>query len=83
MLKKAELMVGELGKFGISIAGISETRWFGNKVYKVGGCTILTSGRPVPDVVASDHAERGEGVGLVLDKWATEAWREGGEDWRQ
>ena len=35
--RKAILMVRELHRFGISVVGISETKWFGSAVYDVDG----------------------------------------------
>ena len=47
--RKAALMLHELKKYGVSIAGISETKWFGKDLYDVEGYMILHSGRPLPD----------------------------------
>jgi len=35
------LLVGELRHFDISIAGISETKWFGEGVYEVDGFVLV------------------------------------------
>ena len=61
-------LVKELKRCNISIAGISETRWFGSKEYDIDGFKFLSSGRVVPDLAAGDLADRGEGVGIVMDK---------------
>ena len=47
--RKAALMVHELKKCGVSIAGISDTKWFGKDLCDVEGYMILHSGRPLPD----------------------------------
>ena len=47
--RKAALMVRELKKYSVQLAGICESRWFGKAIYQVDGYTILHSGRPVPD----------------------------------
>ena len=78
--RKATLMVQELKRFRMNITGISETKWFGQAVYNVEGYTILHSGRPIP--TETQAAERGEGVGIVLDPHMTMAWRDAGETWR-
>ena len=44
MDRKELLMVQELRKFGLSVVGISETKWFGNAIYDVDGFLILHSG---------------------------------------
>ncbi len=72
-------MVCEFKKYGINIAGISETKWFGQAVYMVEDFTILHSGRPVPEEAAM---ERNEGVGIAMDPSVTMAWREAGETWK-
>ena len=77
--RKASLMVQELKKYGMSVTGISETKWFGQAVYQVEGYTILHSGRPVPD---ESPLLRNEGVGIVLEPAMASAWREAGEEWR-
>ena len=68
------LMVRELRRFGISVVGIRETKWFGNVVYDVYGYLILHSGRAVPG--EGEKAERNEGVGIVLDSSLTDSWRQ-------
>jgi len=45
---KVNLLVGVLRRFDISIAGISETKWFGEGVYEVDGFVLVHSGRPMP-----------------------------------
>ena len=79
MLKKTNLLMKELRKFGIDIAGLSETKWFDSNIYSTEGYTILSSGRPLPK--DGEHMHRGEGVGIALGKRATEAWVAGGQVW--
>ena len=74
--QKAALMMHVLKKYGVNIADISETIWFGQDVYEVEGHVILHSGCPLPDESPMEH---GEGVGVVLDPAMTTAWREAGE----
>ncbi len=50
-------MVREFNKYGINIAGISETKWFGQVVYMVEDFTILHSGRPAPEEAAMEIEE--------------------------
>ena len=78
--KKASFIIREFRKYRINIAGISETKWFGQDMYEVEGYTILHSGRPIPG--DTDAVERNEGVGIVLDPQLKEAWRRAGEVWK-
>ena len=49
--RKLDLFVGELQRRGVSVAGVQETRWFGEDVWPaIGGFTFLHSGRPLPVV---------------------------------
>ena len=77
--RKAALMVHELKKYGVSTAGISDTKWFGKDLCDVEGYMILYSGCPLPD--DDSPMVRDEGVGIVLDREMTAAWREAGEVW--
>ena len=77
--RKATLMVREFKKYGVQLAGISETKWCGESTYHVDGYTILHSGRPVPD---ESPMRRSEGVGVVMDPKMTTAWKEAGEVWK-
>ena len=65
-----ELLVREFQRYRISIAGVSETKWFGNDIYSVDGFTVLHS------------VERGEGVAVILDEDASKAWSDGGSEWK-
>ena len=79
--RKLDLLVGELQCYKVSVAGIQESKWFGADVWPAtGGYMMLHSGRPAPG--AGDAAARREGVGLVMDKRATAAWRVAGEVWK-
>ena len=69
--RKLDLLVGELRRYGVSIAGIQESKWFGSDVWPADGYTFLHSGRPLPGV--DERATRNEGVGIALDEKATVA----------
>ena len=60
--RKLDLLVKVLRRYGVSIAGIQETRWFGKDVWPEDGCVLLHSSRPLP--VSGDKALRNEGVGI-------------------
>ena len=77
--RKLDLLARELKRYGVSIAGIQETKWFGNDVWPADGYTFLHSGRPLPS--DQERAARNEGVGIALDKEATAAWKNAGEVW--
>ena len=68
--RKLDLLVGELKRYGVSVAGIQESRWFRNEGWPaVEGYTFLHSGRSLPG--SGDVATRNEGVGILLDGKAT------------
>ena len=77
--RKLDLLVRELKRFGVSVAGIQESKWFVSDVWQAGAYTFLHSGWPIPS--DSDRATRNEGVGIALDKKASAAWRNAGEQW--
>lgn len=78
--RKVDLVVGELKRYKVKVAGLQETKWFGNGVYNVEGAIVLTSGRDVPE---EDQAyQRGEGVAIVLIDWAVNAWKTAGSQWK-
>ena len=78
--RKLDLLVAELKRYGVSVAGIQESRWFGRDVWSMtDGYTFLHSGRPLQG--KDETAARNEGVGILLDRRATAAWRQGGEVW--
>ena len=45
--RKLDLMVKELRRYRMSVAGIQETKWFGKDVWQADGYTFLHSGRPL------------------------------------
>jgi len=72
--------VGELGKYGVSVAGVQETKWFDADVWPaVDGYIMLHSGRSIPQ--DGTAVVRREGVGIVLNFTAAAAWRAAGEVW--
>ena len=81
MDRKLDLVVGDLRRYKVSVAGIQESRFFWKDVCPAAdGYTFLHSERPLQE--HGDVAARNEGVGILLDKWATAAWRQGGEVWK-
>ena len=66
-------IVRELKRNNVKVAGLQETKWFGNDVYDVSVAAVLTSGRKTPSV--GENSQRGEGVAIVLMGWAVEAWK--------
>ena len=75
--RKLDFLARELKRYGMSIAAIQETKWYGNDVWQANGYTFLHSGRPLP--CAEETAVRNEGVGIMLDESASAAWREAWE----
>ena len=69
--RKLDLLVKELRCYGVSVAAIQETKWIGKDVWQADGHTSLHSGRPLPK--DGEPAVRNEGVGILLDEWATAA----------
>ena len=65
--------------FGVAVAGIQETKWFGGDVWTADGYTLLHSGRPLPE--ENDPQVRNESVGILLNQDATRAWKDAGESW--
>ena len=66
-------MVNELKKLNVAVAGIQETKWFGQDVWNVDQFTLLHLGRTLPG--NGEPLLRNEGVGIVLDQHATVAWK--------
>ena len=58
---------------------MQETKWFGSDMWQADGYTLLHSGRSLPGDV--ENAVRKEGVGILLDERAANAWRAAGEAW--
>ena len=78
--RKLDLLVKELKRYNISITAVQETKWFGSDIWKAEGHVLLHSGQPLPSI--SEAAVRREGVGILLDEKAAEAWRLAGETWQ-
>ena len=78
--RRIDIVVDELSRLKIEVAGLQETRWFGREVYSVGDSIVLSSGRPVPQ--EGESLPRGEGVAIVLSGRALQAWRAGGSQWQ-
>ena len=78
--RKINFLVKELRHFNMSIAEVSETKWFGQGVYKVDGFVMVHSGRPL--LTGDDPALRNEGVGIVMSSAVAMVWRNSGECWR-
>ena len=71
----------ELKRYNISVAAIQETKWFGQDIWTAEGYTFLHSGRPLP-ISQEDQSIRNEGVGIALNRAATRAWQDAGEQWQ-
>ena len=78
--RRIDLVIRELGRYQVVAAGLQETKWFGNAMYKVGESVVLTAGRPTPQ--ARQPRQRGEGVAIILSGPAVAAWKRGGEVWK-
>ena len=74
---RIDLVVRELDWYCVSVAGLQETRWFGNEIYEVGESVVLTAGRPSPK--PRQQIQRGEDVAIVLSGPAKTAWKAGGQ----
>ena len=46
--QKIDLVIRELDRYGVKIAALQETKWFGNAVYRVKASVVLAAGRLVP-----------------------------------
>ena len=75
--KKIYLVVRELRRLGIEVAGLQESRWFGSDFYNVDDALVLSSGRPVP----SENFQRREGVCLLVRGRGKLAFEAGGSQW--
>ena len=73
---KLDLLMKELKRCGVSVAGIQESKWFGKDVWSAEGYTFLHSGCPLS--IAGDRGLRNKGVWIALD---AKAWKEAGESW--
>ena len=61
--RKVDILVNELKRYGVSVAGVQETKWFGSDAWEVDGYTFLHSGRRLP--ADGEVRMRGEGVGIT------------------
>ena len=75
--KKINIVVSELRRYEIEVAGFQESKWFGKDIFRVEDAIVLTSGRAIP----TDDFKRGEGVGVVLRGRAQQAFVAGGNQW--
>ena len=73
--RRIDLVIRELKRYNIKIAGIQETKWFGSSVYQVGESIVLAAGRPTPGSTEVKH--RGEGVGIALMGSTVNSWKAG------
>ena len=73
---KLDFVVKELKRLRISIARIQETKWFGKNIWNANGYTLIHPGRPLPN--EDEPQRRNEGVGILLDECATQAWKDAG-----
>ena len=64
----------------MTVAGIQETKWFGQDVWNVNEYTLLHSGHTLPD--DGEPLIRNEGVDIMLDQRATATWKNAGECWK-
>ena len=78
--RKVDQVLSELDRYGVVVAGLQETKWFGSKIYKAGKSVILSSGRDVPKEGGS--RQRGEGVAIMMSGPAVSAWKAGGSQWK-
>ena len=46
--RKVDQVVHELGRYGVVVGALQETKWFGREVYDVNDSVVLTSGRSTP-----------------------------------
>ena len=69
--RKLDLMVKELRRYHVSVAGIQETKWLGKDVRLPDGSTFLHSGQPLPSDESPMMREL-EGVGIAKATSSTE-----------
>ena len=43
--RRVDQVVSELNRYGIVVATLEETKWFGGEEYNVEGCIVLTAGQ--------------------------------------
>ena len=74
------LIVNEMKRYGVKVAALQETKWFGCEVYQMGGGIVYISGREKPAL--GDSVQRGEGVAIVLPGPSVDAWKRAGKQWK-
>ena len=79
--RMVDQVVHELGRYGVVVGALQETKWFGREVYDVNDSVVLTSGRSTP--AQGETIQRGGGVALVLRGLGLVAWRRGGKQWKE
>ena len=42
--RKIDKIVPELRRYNVSMGALQETKWFGEEIYEVGVCVLLTAG---------------------------------------
>ena len=78
--RRIDQVVRELERYKISVAALQETKWFADAVYRVGESIVIAAGRPIPP--DGEIRQRGEGVAIVLNGPAVQAWEAGGKQWK-
>ena len=78
--RKSDQVVSELNRYQVAVAALQETKWFGNRLYRVGNSVVLTAGSEVPG--RGVVRQRGEGVAIVLSGPVLSAWKAGGSQWK-
>ena len=78
--RRIDIVVDELRRLRIEVAGLQETLWFGRDIFSVADSMVLTSGKKLPG--PDEEFRRGGGVAIVLRGRALSAWRSGGSQWR-
>ena len=77
--RKLDLLVSEMRRYNVSVGAVQETKWFGNDIWQADGYTLLHSGRSLSG--DGENAVQNEGIGILLDERAANAWRAAGEAW--
>ena len=79
--RKLDLLVKELQRLNVDIAGMQQSKWFGQYVWPaIDGFTLLHSGRNTPQ--HDDTFIGREGVGILLNARMTAAWKAAGSSWK-